>query len=299
MKRFTCVVFVFLLCATYNVSAEETDEYKTEAKQDILCLMMAYPENIIGVEKSPKGDLYIVTASKKKILYDDKKNKSFDTKFSSPDLQDMMEQIYPLQWISKVQDKGFDPGRTRVYSLLSEVYGANKSQSSRNLTNVNLGFGTLQFNKKNNAAASLKKAVEEANAAAKSDPKIWGCMAPSSGTYNYRVISGTGQLSPHAFGIAIDLARDKRDYWKWATEEQGSQRIKEYSQQLVSIFEKNNFVWGGKWSHFDILHFEYRPEIIFKARYFGDRSIKRSAWYEGVPQNENTDKCIKIIEENV
>lgn len=290
---------IFLFCIGYNARAGEAEEYNITAKRDILCIMMGYPEDIAGVEKGSGDRLYLVTKSNRKILYDDKKEKNFDSKFYSPDIQDMMEQVYPLQTISKVMDKNFDPGRIRVYSLLSEVYGASKSASSKNLANVNLGFGSFQFNKRNNAAASLKKAVEEASAAAKSDPKIWGCMAPSSGTYNYRVISGTGQLSPHAFGIAIDLARDRRDYWKWASIEQGSARIKEYSPQLVSIFESNNFVWGGKWSHFDILHFEYRPEIILKAKYFGDKNFNRSVWYEGVPHNEKIDSYIKIIDENI
>ncbi len=94
------------------------------------------------------------------------------------------------------------------------------------------------------------------------------CLFPCSGTFNYRLISGTNRLSPHAFGIAIDLASDKRDYWKWASKEAGEKRLASYSNELVEIFENNGFVWGGKWSHFDILHFEYRPEIILKARYF-------------------------------
>jgi hypothetical protein len=28
------------------------------------------------------------------------------------------------------------------------------------------------------------------------------------------------------------------------------------------VFEKHGFVCGGKWYHFDTMHFEYRPEII-------------------------------------
>jgi hypothetical protein len=25
-------------------------------------------------------------------------------------------------------------------------------------------------------------------------------------------------------------------------------------------------VWGGKWAHFDMIHFEYRPEIVLYNR---------------------------------
>jgi len=36
--------------------------------------------------------------------------------------------------------------------------------------------------------------------------------------------------------------------------------------EIVDIFERHGFIWGGKWYHFDTLHFEYRPEILALAR---------------------------------
>ena len=127
---------------------------------------------------------------------------------------------------------------------------------------------------------------------------IGSILYPASGTYNYRVISGTGRLSPHSYGIAIDLKSDKRDYWKWSSDKQGKERLKDYPKELVEAFEKNNFVWGGKWGHFDILHFEYRPEIILKARYFGNFN-NNSTWYEGVPLDDTTKKYIEIIDNSL
>jgi hypothetical protein len=32
--------------------------------------------------------------------------------------------------------------------------------------------------------------------------------------------------------------------------------------ELVAIFEKHGFIWGGKWYHYDTMHFEYRPELL-------------------------------------
>jgi hypothetical protein len=37
-----------------------------------------------------------------------------------------------------------------------------------------------------------------------------------------------------------------------------------YPQEIVELFEKHGFIWGGKWSHFDLMHFEYRPEMLKK-----------------------------------
>jgi D-alanyl-D-alanine carboxypeptidase len=32
------------------------------------------------------------------------------------------------------------------------------------------------------------------------------------------------------------------------------------------LFEQHGFIWGGKWYHYDTMHFEYRPEIIATAK---------------------------------
>ncbi|MGC1959145.1 MAG: M15 family metallopeptidase, partial [Pseudolabrys sp.] len=32
--------------------------------------------------------------------------------------------------------------------------------------------------------------------------------------------------------------------------------------EIVRIFEKQGFIWGGYWYHFDTMHFEYRPELL-------------------------------------
>jgi hypothetical protein len=31
--------------------------------------------------------------------------------------------------------------------------------------------------------------------------------------------------------------------------------------EIVLIFERHGFIWGGKWYHYDTMHFEYRPEL--------------------------------------
>ncbi len=39
-----------------------------------------------------------------------------------------------------------------------------------------------------------------------------------------------------------------------------------YPKEIVEVFEKHGFIWGGKWSHYDLMHFEYRPELLQKWR---------------------------------
>jgi hypothetical protein len=38
------------------------------------------------------------------------------------------------------------------------------------------------------------------------------------------------------------------------------------SQEIVDIFERHGFIWGGKWYHFDTMHFEYRPELLVRNK---------------------------------
>ncbi len=36
--------------------------------------------------------------------------------------------------------------------------------------------------------------------------------------------------------------------------------------EIVEIFERHGFIWGGRWYHYDTMHFEYRPELLPGAR---------------------------------
>jgi hypothetical protein len=270
----SCLLIIFSIPSIPKASVDK--DYYIKMKQDLLIFMLAYPEYIVGVEKKNNDEVYLVTKSGNKFIYDDKKQKSHEEKLLNPDLQDVLEQDYPLEKGTEIMDKNFDPGRARHYELLNEVYGNSKAIIVKNLINLRYGYTNYQFNSKNKANTSLEESLKEVMMLAKTRSDIGNILYPASGTYNYRVIAGTGRLSPHSYGIAIDLKSDKRDYWKWSSEKQGKERLQDYPKELVEAFEKNNFVWGGKWGHFDILHFEYRPEIILKARYFGNFNTNKN-----------------------
>ncbi|MGE5676705.1 MAG: M15 family metallopeptidase, partial [Pseudomonadota bacterium] len=270
--------------------------YNASMKQDLLCLMIAYPGYITGVEKSGER-VYIVMKSGKKLLYDDKKAKSQEGRLAYPDLQDMLEQPYPITYAKELMKEGQDPGRARVYGLLDEVYGSSREEIERNLITVSAGGARLRFNKSNGAAEALSKAMKELSALAAGRRDIAATIYPCNGTYNYRLIAGTNRLSSHSYGTAVDLAYNKRDYWRWTSREEGQKRLESYPAEIVEVFERNNFIWGGKWSHFDIMHFEYRPELLLKARYFGDTGGSYRSWYRGVPlEDEYVRNCIIMID---
>ncbi|MEG0132937.1 MAG: M15 family metallopeptidase [Clostridium sp.] len=302
IMRGILILSIFVTVGIHVADADEIEEssnrsdksYEVIMKQDILSLMMAYPEYISAVEKSQDGKIFVITVSGKKILYDDKQKKNFNQKMDNSDLQDILEDIYPLESIYKLLEVNSDPGRFRNYDLLNEVYGKSEGQVSKNLVGVPAPYNNYEFNKSNGAADSLRAVMVELKLLAKNNQSVASLISPINGTFNYRLIAGTGKLSPHAYGIAIDVRSNPSDYWKWATREAGEKRMLSYPKELVEVFEKYNFVWGGKWGHFDILHFEYRPEVVIKAKYFGG-VVDEDQWFGSVIRDDNVNGYIEII----
>jgi hypothetical protein len=87
-----------------------------------------------------------------------------------------------------------------------------------------------------------------------------------------RSVKGTDNQSYHAYGLALDIVPknygNKQVYWRWSSifdEDWGRiPIIKRWKppSEVIAAFEKNGFIWGGKWYHFDTIHFEYRPELL-------------------------------------
>jgi hypothetical protein len=99
-------------------------------------------------------------------------------------------------------------------------------------------------------------------------PDLARYMAPTAGTYNCRDIAKTHRLSVHGYGAAIDFNVRRSDYWQWAKPAASylKTRKNRISSAIVEVFEHHGFIWGGKWYHYDTMHFEYRPELINSAK---------------------------------
>ena len=67
----------------------------------------------------------------------------------------------------------------------------------------------------------------------------------------------------HAWGAAIDINTAYADYWLWhRTGGAAPGYVNRIPPEIVAIFERHGFIWGGRWAHFDTMHFEYRPELL-------------------------------------
>ena len=87
-------------------------------------------------------------------------------------------------------------------------------------------------------------------------------LVPTSGTYNCRAIAGSNVRSMHSYGAALDLNVKYADYWRWSTDRNAPLWKNRIPAEIVRVFERHGFIWGGYWYHFDTMHFEYRPELL-------------------------------------
>ena len=124
---------------------------------------------------------------------------------------------------------------------------------------------------------ALRNVEVEILKAAKNDQEVQAFIENLKTIYSFqqRKIRGTENTSYHSYGLALDLIpisyNRKHANWIWSTAFIDEWHLipleNRWSppQAVIDAFEKNGFVWGGKWSHFDTIHFEYAPEIILLA----------------------------------
>lgn len=232
---------------TFEVaSGEEASRAKKSA------IEKAYGVKIVGNE--------VVFADGSKVIFDDGEAKDTAHLLNLADIEDTFAQPYPL--FKPLALPSNDAGRYRNYELLDKIYGASEAEVRANLTDVvwlkDHGGKTFKFNSKNGAAAALQAVSNELDALAAQKPELLKFLDNPSGTFNWRVIAGTKRKSAHSYGIAIDINTDKSDYWRWSKD--GSYR-NQIPEEIVRVFEKHGFIWGGRWVSFDTMHFEYRPEF--------------------------------------
>lgn len=162
-----------------------------------------------------------------------------------------------------------DPGRIRNEAFFLKMYGdCRRGEVTAKLRSVawlpRHGGGTVRATTVNGVADQLEKVSRDLDALPEEMIRF---LVPTSGTYNCRSIAGTDRLSVHAFAAAIDINASFGDYWQWTSRPDAAlvwrNRI---PREIVEIFERHGFIWGGRWYHFDSLHFEYRPELIALAK---------------------------------
>lgn len=223
-------------------------------------LQKAYPTTIKDYK-----DSCLIMADGSKIKYEESnKKKSHIELINSNNIEDIFTYPYIKGTIRNIP-KDYDPGRIRSEELLKAMYGSTLAKVQQNLTTVTwcpkLVNQKLKVTKVNGVDKQLQSVSDELD----NHPELKDYLQ-NSGTFYWRKIRGSNRLSTHSFGIAIDLNTKYSNYWQWdcrCSSETISLGYKNRIPQLiVDIFEKHGFIWGGKWYHYDTMHFEYRPELL-------------------------------------
>lgn len=232
-------------------------------------LVRAYPEYLVPTDK-PNTVLWKDGAE---MVFDDGVQKAdFEDMLNRASLKDQMSMPYPESWPGRAPVVNADPGRARNDAFFRKMYGGSAEQVEDNLVVIEwLGGASVRFTKVNGAADALGRVREELQ---KLPADVQRYVSTVVGTFVWRPISGTTRLSMHSFGAAIDLQLPKEvyRYWKWDVATPKDAPVYPVSiledaklKQVVEIFERHGFIWGGKWFHYDTMHFEYRPELVRKA----------------------------------
>jgi hypothetical protein len=220
-------------------------------------LVAAYPDFLRGREGN-----FIVWKDGTRMPFDDgKPAKNFKALLNNPSLKDMFYAPYPTAFPTRSSVPEADPGRVRNEAFFLKMYGdCRKGEVAKSLVEVvwlpKKWGKSVRVTRINGVARQLKAISIELDALPSRFDKY---LIPPAGTLNCRTIAGTSRLSAHGMGIAIDIATKHSNYWQWG--HVGSWH-NEIPSEIVRIFEKHGFIWGGKWYHFDTMHFEYRPEVL-------------------------------------
>lgn len=242
--------------------------------QDLQRLQQAYPNFITSVSgqyitwtdgtQTPVGKLH----------------SSKQEKLDSPSLADQIIGVYYFP--GKPKDPATyrptnDAGRIRYQPFFDKMYGNNKAAVAANLTVIYWMpkiFGKefpLQVTTVNQVNKKFEQVSAELETLVIAHPKFKEFLIPN-GTFAWRVVAHTTRLSNHSYGTAIDINSQLSNYWQWDLEKNHQVISEETSLgyhnnipwAIVLVFEKHGFIWGGKWQHYDTMHFEYRPELLIK-----------------------------------
>ncbi len=241
----------------YEIPAQKvSDNVKAE------CLLRAYPNHLTTIENN------IVTwkDSTQMIFDNGVEPTDYETVLNTADLKDQMAQCYPKtnDYLKKLVPN-YDPGRARNEAFFFKMYGNSAEEVERKLVSIvwmpkNINK-TIRVTSVNGIDKKFKQISDELD---NLPPEFMKFLQNPAGTFNWRTIAGTTRQSTHSFGTTIDINVALSHYWRNFSPDANG--IYQYQNQIpleiVRIFEKNGFIWGGKWYHYDTMHFEYRPELL-------------------------------------
>ncbi len=207
---------------------------------------------------------------------------------NNPDLYSQLLIPYPKGKPATPPIKNADPGRIRYVPFFQKMYGTTEEEVKKNLVEIPWLPKTLKGKESVNILVSkingvdkiFKSLSEELDQLVEKNPDFKKYLENPGGTFSWRLIAGTNRPSAHSFGMTIDINVKYSNYWLWDYKKEHGLPIDTHIDEsdiksedmphyrntipwdIVEIFERHHFIWGGKMYHYDTMHFEYRPELF-------------------------------------
>lgn len=201
------------------------------------------------------------------VVYDDGKEKTFNQQLEESDIEDS----FAMQYYTGGGQPPYqaDGGRSRNESFFKKMYGSTREEVHKNLTKINWFGKRVEVTTVNGVDKKLQAVMKELSSHSELKKYL-----KTAGAWVFRNVRGAGRLSAHSYGIAIDIGVGYSNFWQWSNPKANENTKITYKnkipEQIALIFEKYGFVWGGRWYHYDTMHFEYRPEIINASKKSGE-----------------------------
>lgn len=247
------LICLYVLCI-YLYSHEIFDTLAQE------CLKRYYPQ----VEKIV--DNQVILQDGHSFIWDDGIQKDYDEMLLHPDMKDAFSYPYPLS--GKVLNRDEDTSRIRHLGFYKAIYGSDENAVKEHLVKIpwfkqSFDESFIVVTSANNADKAFERVMQKLSASA----ELYSQFLSNQDAFYWRNIADSPNLSPHSFGIALDINTQFSKYWLWDKKEHSQYQYEnQIPLEIVHAFEEEGFIWGGRWWHYDTMHFEYRPEIICYAK---------------------------------
>ncbi|MCH5283622.1 MAG: M15 family metallopeptidase [Treponema sp.] len=186
--------------------------------------------------------------------------------------------------IQKIRNYGSDENRKNGKVTSKFIFDAIYDSWTQRSTEAHLRRMTL-WGKWLNVHRVIGEIVDRVEAKvyelAKSDREVAEFLRTlgSCWGYNWREIRDAPTKSFHSYGIALDIlpinSGNKITYWGYEKQKGNADWMMIPLEKrwmppaaVVKAFEEEGFIWGGTWTVWDNMHFEYHPELLLASKIY-------------------------------
>jgi hypothetical protein len=165
-------------------------------------------------------------------------------------------------------------GSVQGTAFFDSVYDTSSRKDTESHLQKITFFG-FPLNVHEKVVPAIKRVEKRITQLAEKDASVASFIKNLKSVYGYqwRTIRDSDGRSFHSMGLAVDIQPKKLNgktiYWEWEKNKPNPNwMIVPLSRRWMppesvrEAFYSEGFVWGGNWTEWDNMHFEYRPELL-------------------------------------